>query len=43
MACNRSAVVMGGVFGRGGSREVIKFTSIAQLNMEDICIFGNVI
>jgi hypothetical protein len=36
-------MVMGGVFWRGGSREVAKPTAIAQLKMEDACIFYNAI
>jgi hypothetical protein len=34
---------MGGVFWRGGSREVTKPTVATQLKMEDVCIFCNVI
>jgi hypothetical protein len=36
-------MVMGGVFGRGGSWEIAKPMATAQLNMVDICIFCNVI
>jgi hypothetical protein len=43
MACNWSAMVMGGVFWRGGSQEVAKPMATAWLKMEDTCIFGNVI
>jgi hypothetical protein len=43
MACNRSAMVMGGVSWRGGSWEVAKLIVIAWLKMEDTCIFYNVI
>jgi hypothetical protein len=42
-ACNRLAVVMGGVFWRGGSWGVIKFITIAWLKMEDAYILCNVI
>jgi hypothetical protein len=42
-AYNRSAMVMGGVFWKGGSQEVAKPMAIAQLKMEDTCIFCNVI
>jgi hypothetical protein len=34
---------MRGVFGRGGSREVTKPTTTAQLKMENACILRNVI
>ncbi len=40
---NKSAMVMRGVFGRGGSREVTKPTTTAQLKMENACILRNVI
>jgi hypothetical protein len=34
---------MGGVSSKGGSQEVAKPMIIAQLKMEDVCIFCNVI
>ncbi len=43
IACNRWTVVMGGVFWRSGSQEVIKPIITTQLKMEDTCILCNVI
>jgi hypothetical protein len=36
-------MVMGGMFWKGGSQEVIKHVAIAQLKMEDAYILCNVI
>jgi hypothetical protein len=36
-------MVMGGLFSKGGSREVAKPIAIARLRMEDVCILYNVI
>jgi hypothetical protein len=41
--CNWLVVLMGGVFWKGKSREMVKPTTIAWLNMKDICILCNVI
>jgi hypothetical protein len=43
MAYNRLAMVMGGVFWRGGSREVTKPKATTRLKIEDACILCNVI
>jgi len=37
MACDKSTVVMGGVSWRGGSQEVARPITTAQLKMEDAC------
>jgi len=36
-------MVMGGVFSRGGSWEVVRLTTTIRLKMEDVCILCNVI
>jgi len=43
MAYNRSAMVMGDVSWRGGSREITKPMAITRLRIEDACILCNVI
>jgi len=42
-AYNRSVVVMGSMFWKGGSQEITKLTTIAWLKMEDAYILCNVI
>jgi len=39
----RSIMVMGGVFWRGESREVVRLIVTTQLEMEDVCILCNII
>jgi hypothetical protein len=39
IACNKSAMEMGGVSWRGGSRKIPRPVATTQLKMEDVCTF----